>query len=191
MAAKHRARTAPSERAARFARTSSVAAGMIGGAVVLAIGATGGTFALLSDRTDVPAAVIESGAVGLTVNDVTSYAIAGLDTTKLLPGRSVGTATPLTLKNTGVTSLSVTVGTVSIANPTLASQLNVAIHHSASCTLTPVGTTATSFSSPIVLAPDATTTICVEVQLKSTAPATVRGTTTSFSVPLDARQVAP
>jgi hypothetical protein len=190
---KHRAGTALSERATRFAKTSSVAAGMIGGAVVLAIGATGGTFALLSDRTDVPAATIESGAVGLTINDVTSYAISGLDVTALLPGRSVGTATPLTLKNTGVTPLSITAGTTVItdASGTLASELIVAVHHTASCTLTPVGTTAASFSTPIVLAPNATATVCVEVQLKSTAPATVRGRTAGFSIPLNAVQVAP
>ena len=165
-------------------------AALAAGAIAVGLVGTGTTYALWNDTQVVPGQ-LDSGTASLTIDDVTSYPISGLDLTKLLPGRSVGTSTPLTVKNTGVVPLTVTPGPVNIGDPsgTLASQLIVAIHQTASCTLTPVGTTATSFSS-FALQPNQTATICVEVQLKPTAPANVQGNTATFSVLLNGVQVA-
>jgi len=187
--AKHRASAAPAG-IARTGRRLGAAAGAVGGAVFLALLATGGTYALMNDGKQVTGATITAGSATVTINNVTSYAIAGLDTTKLLPGRSVVTATPLTVKNTGTVPLSITPGTVTFADPLspLASQLVVAVRQAASCTLT--AGTPVSFTS-FTLAPQQTTTICVEVQLKSTAPTAVQGVSLGFTAPLSAVQVRP
>lgn len=168
---------------------AGTAAGIAGGLVV-ALAATSGTYALWNDAQVISPGDVTSGNISLTINGVTAHPISGLDFTKLLPGRSVTTVTPLTVLNGGITPLSVTPGSVTFTDPsgTLASQLVVAVHQSATCTLTPAGTTATSFSS-FVLQPSQSTTICVEVQLKSTAPANVQGNTAGFSVVLNAVQV--
>lgn len=167
--------------------TSAITAG----AIAIGLLGTGGTYALWSDHR-VVAGHVASGTAGLTINNVATHPISGLDFTKLLPGSSVGTSAPLTVKNTGAVPLTVTPGSATFGDPsgTLASQLVVAIHQAATCSLTPVGTPATS-SAPFVLQPNATTTICVEVQLKSTAPANVQGNTATFSIPLNGVQVAP
>jgi alternate signal-mediated exported protein len=162
----------------------------IAAGVVIALAATSGTYALWNDNEVIAPGELTSGHVALTINDVGDYGITGLDLTELLPGRSVITTTPLTVRNEGSTPLRVTPGSVSFTDPsgTLASQLVVAVHEAATCILTPTGTTPTSFPN-FVLTPGQTTTVCVEVQLKPTAPADVQGNTASFSLVLDALQV--
>jgi len=187
---KHRAAIDPSVRVRGAGRGMIATAALAAGAIAVGLVGTGATYALWNDTQVVPGAV-DSGTASLTINDVASYPIAGLNFTGLLPGRSVATPTPLTVKNTGAVPLTVTPGSVNIGDPsgTLASQLVVAIHQTASCTLTPVGTTATSFTS-FVVQPNQTTTVCVEVQLKPTAPANVQGNSATFSVLLNGVQVA-
>lgn len=189
---RHPAAASRGARASRLARRLSAAAAATGGAVLVAVLAAGGTYALWDGTRQVDAGTVTSGNTGLTINDVTSYGISGLDTTALLPGRSTITATPLTVKNTGTTPLAVTPGTVTFANPSspLASQLVVAVRQAATCTATPVGSTATSFTS-LTLQPQASTTICVEVQLKAAAPASVQGLSLGFTAPLVGTQVRP
>ncbi len=187
---KHRATAPASRRTRRIAGGMAGTAAGIGVSVVVALAATGGTYALWNDNKVIAPGQVNSGTVSLTINGVTNYAISGLDVTKLLPGRSVITSTPLTVRNAGVTPLSVTPGSIGFTDPsgTLASQLVVAVRQATSCSLTPVGSTPASFSS-IVLTPNQTTTVCVEVQLKPTAPANVQGNTANFSVALNAVQV--
>lgn len=179
-------------RSSRLARRFGVATATAGAAVLVAVVAAGGTYALWNESKSLDPGTITSGHTGLTINDLTSYPIVGLDTTALYPGYSVITASPLTVKNTGTTPLHVTPGTVTFSNPSsaLASQLVVAIRQTATCTATPVGSTATSFTS-FDLQPGATTTICVEVQLKSNAPASVQGITLGFTAQLVGTQVRP
>jgi len=160
--------------------------------VLVAVLAAGGTYALWNVSSQVAPGTINTGNTGLTVNDVTSYGIPGLDVTKLYPGRSTITATPLTVRNTGTTPLLVTPGTVTFSNPSsaLAPHLVVAVRQAAVCTPTAVGSPPPQFTS-FTLQPNATTTICVEVQLSSSAPASVQGLPLGFTAPLVGTQVRP
>jgi hypothetical protein len=174
------------------ARQLVAAAAATGGAVLLAVVAAGGTYALWNGGATLSPGSISTGNTGLTVNNLTNYPIAGLDTTALFPGQTTITATALTVKNTGTTPLNVTPGTVTFTNPAspLASQLVVAVRKTAVCTPTPSGSTPVSFTS-FALQPGATATVCVEVQLKAAAPTTVQGLSLGFTVPLVGTQVRP
>jgi predicted ribosomally synthesized peptide with SipW-like signal peptide len=176
----------------RLARRLGGAAGVTAAAVVVAVISAGGTYALWNASAEIDAGTINTGNTGLTINDVTSYAIVGLDTGALYPGYSTITPTPLTVKNTGTTPLSVTPGAVTFTDSSsaLASQLVVAVRHTATCTPTPTGSTPVPFTS-FTLQPGATTLVCVEVQLKSTAPANVQGLSLGFTAPLNGLQVRP
>jgi len=179
-------------RVSRVSRRLGVAAATTGAAVLLAVAAAGGTYALWNTASSATPGSITTGSTGLTINDSTNYAITGLDLTGLYPGRSVITAAPLTVKNTGTTPLSVSAGTVTFTDPSgaLAPQLVVAIRQASSCAPTAFGSTPTSLSA-VTLQPGTTTTVCVEVQLKSTAPASVQGLSVGFTIPLVGTQVRP
>ena len=172
-----------------FVRKLLALIGTIGIAITVGLVATGGTYALWNTKATVNASSVTSGSTAITINDAATFAIPGLNSGALLPGRSVISA-PLTVKNTGTTPVSVTLGTVSITDPSgiLAPSLAVYVSQAASCTVTPAGTTPQSFSAPIVLATGASTQLCVEVRLADTAPATVQGKSATFSVRLDAVQ---
>ena len=158
-------------------------------AVTVALVATGGTYALWNTKATVNASSVTSGSTAITINDAATFAIPSLDAGALLPGRSTISA-PLTVKNTGTTQASVTLGTVSITDPSgiLGPSLAVYVRQASTCTVTAAGTTPQSFSAPIVLAVGASTTLCVEVRLADAAPATVQGKSATFSVRLDAVQ---
>ena len=183
-------------RVSRLTRRLGGAAGATAAAVIVAVMAAGGTYALWNASAELNAGTINTGNTGLTINDVASYAIVGLDTSALYPGYSTITPTPLTVKNTGDTPLSVTPGAVTFGDPssTLATQLVVAITtvptNDLTCTPTPFGSTPASFVS-FTLQPGATRNICVEVQLKSTAPANVQGLSLGFTAPITGLQVRP
>ena len=179
-------------RVSRLTRRLGGAAGATAAAVIVAVMAAGGTYALWNASAELNAGTINTGNTGLTINDVTSYAIVGLDTSALYPGYSTITPTPLTVKNTGTTPLAVTPGTVTFSDPAsaLATQLVVAVRHIDTCTPTPFGSTPVSFTS-FTLQPGATTEVCVEVQLKSSAPASVQGLALGFTAPLNGIQVRP
>jgi len=171
-------------------------AGMFGIAVFVALVATGGTYALWNTKASVSASTVTAGTTDFTINDVKNYTIAGLDTTKMLPGRSVITATPLVLKNTGTSLISITPGTVVFSAPsastdssTLASNLTVYVKDASTCVVTPFGTTPTSFTTPIKLSAGQTRSVCVEVRLSSNPPATVQGKTATFTLNLEGVQV--
>ena len=176
----------------RLIRRVGAAAGAAAAAVIIAVGAAGGTYALWDGSARMAPGTISTGNTGLTVNGVTSFPIVGLDTTSLYPGYSTITATPLTVKNTGTTPLAVTPGTVTFSDSgsALASQLVVAVRNVATCTPTPFGSTPVSFTS-FTLQPGQTTQVCVEVQLKSGAPANVQGLPLGFTAPLNGIQVRP
>ena len=194
--ARHQHRASRGVRVSRLTRRLGGAAGATAAAVVLAVAAAGGTYALWNDTEVLDAGTITSGNTGLTINDVTSYAIVGLDTGALYPGYSTITPAPLTVKNTGTTPLSVTPGTVTFSDPAspLATQLVVAVTTvlptDLTCTPTPFGSVPVSFVS-FTLQPGATRKICVEVQLTSTAPPSVQGLSLGFTAPLNGIQVRP
>lgn len=159
-------------------------------AILVAIVAAGGTYAVWNTRTVVNGSTISAGSTELTINGSASYVVPGMDATKLLPGRSV-ISTPLTLLNSGSTATSVTLGALAFVNPgsALASNLLVVVRQAAVCEVTPYGTTPVSFSSPIVLNAGQSTLVCLEARLSASAPASVQGTTATFTIPLNAVQV--
>lgn len=188
--ARHRAAVTRGIRVSRLTRRLGASAAAIGGAVVVAVLAAGGTYALWSDAMPVQAGTVTAGTAGLTINDVPSYAIPGLDVTKLYPGYSTISA-PLTVKNTGNTPLRVTPGTVTLSpSNALATQVVVAVRQASVCTPTPYNTPPTQFTS-FRLEPGGTTTICVEVQLSVNAPPTVQGLALNFTAPLVGTQERP
>ncbi|WP_309616576.1 hypothetical protein [Salinibacterium sp.] len=164
--------------------------GIFATAIVLATSAAGGTYAVWNSRTIVNASSITSGSTALTINDVSSYAVPGMDNSKLLPGRS-SVSGVITLKNTGYTPISITLAPVVFSDPSslLAANLTVVLRQATTCEVTPFGTTPSSFVAPIVLAKGQTATVCLEARLGVNAPASVQAASTSFSVPLNARQV--
>ena len=190
--ARHLASASRGVRVSRLTLRLGAAAGAIAAAVIIAVTAAGGTYALWNTSADIDAGTISSGDAGLTINDVTNYPIVGLDITRLYPGYSTITATPLTVKNTGTTPLAVTPGTVTFSDPgsALAPQLVVAVRNIATCTPTPFGSTPVSFTS-VTLQPGQTAKVCIEVQLKSGAPANVQGLPLGFTAPLNGIQVRP
>jgi hypothetical protein len=163
--------------------------GTISIAVTVALVATGGTYALWNTKATVNASSVTSGSTAITINALPSFPIPQLDATSLLPGRSVVSA-PLDVKNTGTTPVSITLGAVMFTSPAnaLSSSLTVYVRQSATCEATAFGTTPQSFTTPIVLAAGASTTVCVETRLSASAPTTVQGQTAAFSVQLDAVQ---
>ncbi|MEZ5189975.1 MAG: hypothetical protein R2717_03180 [Schumannella sp.] len=161
-------------------------------AIVVALTAAGGTFAYLSTSAPLSAGTITSGTSTLTIQNVASYPIAGFDATALLPGASVFTGTPLTVKNTGDASLSVTQGATSFGTAkTINGYLNIVVGRVANSATTCTAGAGNVLGSGYTLAPQATMKVCVTVTLAAGSPGTVAGQSTSFSIPLDGSQVRP
>ena len=188
----HAAVSAPVSRLRRATRAILGAAAAFASAIVIAVGAASGTFAYFSSTTPLSAGTITSGTTGLTIQNVASYAITGLDTTKLLPGASVFTSAPLTVRNTGDASLSVTQGAASFGSvQTVNSHLVITVRRVADAATTCTIGGGTALGAGVTLAPGATMKVCVVVQLSVGAPGTVAGQTASFTIPLDGSQVRP
>jgi hypothetical protein len=113
----------------------------------------------------------------------------------LYPGRSVVSAAPLTVKNTGTTALSVTATapTFTTANSVLAPHLTVALRASATCAPGVAGTPPialpASMGTSLILAPGAQSQLCLEVYLSASAPSGVQGLSAAFTVQLTGAQV--
>lgn len=183
------------QRIRRTPRAILTATAAMAGAVVLAIAGAGGTYAMWNSSATLNPGTITAGSTGLTVNTVTNHTIASNEMIgTLLPGRSRITLAPVAVRNPGTTAVSVTAGAPTITGA-LAAQVNVAIRQVATstsaCTPTAVGGTPTTLTAPVTLAAGATVYMCVEVQLKSTAPAASQGQSAQFTLPLNAAQVQP
>lgn len=188
----HLAAPAPVGRLRGMVRAILVAGAAFGAAIVVALGAAGGTFAYFSSTAALNAGTITSGVAGLTIQNVASYPISGLDTTALLPGASVFTSTPLTVKNTGDASLSVTQGATSFgAAKTINGYLVIKVGRVADGAPTCTEGAGAALGSGYTLAAQATMRVCVTVTLSSGSPGTVAGQSTSFTIPLDGAQVRP
>jgi hypothetical protein len=166
--------------------TTAVFAVAIGGALA----ATGTTYALWNDNVAPLGSTVSTGSTGLTVENVGAYAIPGLSTTKLYPGTSVFTMTPLTLKNTGTTPLAITPAAATFTSSTngMSGYLAVAVRPDTACGASAVGVTPVSVGIPRIEVGQSIQ-VCVEVRLSATAPASVQGGSATFSLQLDALQV--
>lgn len=185
--------TPAASRRPRAVRALLTTAGLVVVAIVLAVAATGSTYAFWNGAVPASGATIATGGIGLTVNDQTSYTIPGLSSTALLPGRSVVQSQPLTLKNTGDVPLSVTWSGTTYTSSALAPHLAVSLRQTTatSCTVTPAATPLPTTMNPISLDLGQTARVCVEVRLSSSAPASVQGLSSDFTAQLSGVQVRP
>ena len=169
-------------------------AGLFAAAIVIAIAASGSTYALWNDTEAASAASISSGSTGLTINGVTDYTVGGLTATTLLPGRSVVSPVPLLIENTGTTPLLMSVTGISYPNTAstaLGQHLTIVLRQGTTCNTSPDGSAAAVMTGPVNFAVGQTISFCMEVWLKPTAPASVQGATADFVVNLNAAQVRP
>ena len=188
----HLAAPAPVSRLRRATRAILAGAAAFASAIVIAVAAASGTFAYFSSTTPLHAGAITSGTAGLTIQNVASYVISDLDTTALLPGASVFTSTPLTVKNTGNASLRVTQGAASFTlTQTINDYLVITVGRVANTATSCTAGAGTALGSGYTLAAQATMKICVTITLSSGSPGTVAGQTTGFTIPLDGAQVRP
>jgi hypothetical protein len=181
--------SAPSRR--RPLRTLIVTAAIFVGAIVVAVSAAGSTYALWNGAAPIQTATITTGTTGLAVNNTTSYAVPGLNVTQLLPGVSIVSPQPFTVKNTGSTPLSVTVAAPAFTAPAgvLAPNLTISLIQSATCVASIDGTTVGAWTSPLVLAAGQSVPVCLQVGLNANAPASVQGVSASFTIALNGVQV--
>lgn len=163
-------------------------AGYLIAATMIGLAATGGSYALWSDATEADASTITSGSTGLTVNGADEYTLMGLDTSALAPGRSVVTAMPIVLKNTGTTPLSVAVVTTTVTGNVnaLAAELTLRLTPAAVCAPSLSGGIAgrvagfSTASAPYSVQPGGTVGVCLEVTLDADAPANTQNGNATF-----------
>jgi len=167
-------------------------------ALTVALVAAGGTHALWSTQTTVNGGTLSTGTMNLTINGLSAGVIAGLDTSKLSPGRSV-TTTAL-LANSGSASMDVRVASVVIGAATngLDAWLDLrttVVDAAGSCApgLTGQSGRLSTFSTSGsgVAVPGGTSAIlCLELSLSPSAPATTQGGTTVFTINFNGNQKA-
>jgi hypothetical protein len=167
--------------------------GIFAAAIVVGIASSGSTYALWNGSKPIGATTLSTGSTGLTVNGVTNYTVPGLTNTQLLPGLAAVSPQALTIVNTGSTPLRVTVGTPTFADPTslLAQNGNlvVGLFPSSNCAQSVDGSSAATWTAPLVLAAGQSVTACLQMSLSATAPAAVQGLSATFTLPLSATQV--
>ena len=150
---------------------SAVAAALVGGVM-----ASGGTFALWNGRQAAPVVAVASGTIKIS-------ATAGFTATQwgnLLPGETV--RQQFTLANTGDAKVSIS---ATATTGTSSFEVRLATGACGASALTGASATA-SATSLGTLAKTASTTVCLEVKLATSAQP---GDSTSFSVALAATQV--
>ena len=169
------------------------AASVFAVAIFFGLAATGGTYALWNTQAPVSGASVTTGSTVLKINDLALYPVPALSPAKLYPGRSVLTAAPLTFSNTGTTALSFTSPTTVVTvSPAFTGQVDIALISTTNATCAPAAEGATPVSTPTVsIAPGANVKMCVEMRLKTSAPASLQGQTATFSVAVNATQVRP
>ncbi|AYF98632.1 TasA family protein [Protaetiibacter intestinalis] len=189
----HLAAPAPISRLRRATRAVFGAVAAFAAAIVIALGAAGGTYAYFSSSAQLNAGTITAGTADLTIQNVASYPIAGLDATALVPGASVFTSTPLTVKNTGDASLKVTQGAASFSTTgTLKDYLVIKVGLVGNGVTSCTAGLGTALGSGVTLAAGGQMKVCVTVTLSSSAPGSVAGQPPAqFTIPLDGEQVHP
>jgi hypothetical protein len=182
-------------------RSLLATAGIFAVAIGMAGTVTGSTYAMWNNEVVLKGANISSGTIGLTVDDKTDLAITGLNVSQLLPGGSVVSPKPLTLRNTGSTRLLVSmVGTTYTATaPTtltpelMAQYVQVSFRPTtaATCTVTSEKDALPASITPITMAINGTSTVCLEVRLAADAPVAFEGQPVTFKINLNGDQLRP
>jgi hypothetical protein len=163
-------------------------------AAVLGLSMANGTYALYNTSTTLGAATITTGSTSLTIDSVTDRTVPSLFPSTLYPGRSLVTAVPLVFANTGSTALSFTIGAATFpVAETVNASISVAVTPAtgAACTASVPGQSLVQSSAATTLAAGARISMCLEVRLAATAPASVQATDSVFTVPVAVVQVRP
>lgn len=149
--------------------------GAITGAIIVAVGISGGSFALWVDADSASAGTVSSGSASLSITQSVNPALWG----NMLAGESV--RQQFTVTNTGTVPLTLA-GSASTA--TTAMQVRIA---SGACPAIALGGTSATVSPAALgsLAAGATATVCLEVSLEASAPL---GTSSAVSVILSGTQ---
>jgi predicted ribosomally synthesized peptide with SipW-like signal peptide len=176
----------------RTLRGLLASAGLLVVVVAMALLGAGGSYAAWNSSTTANASSVSSGSTGLTINGTTEYSIPNLELVGLGPGQSI--LVPLTLANTGTTPLSASVTATTIVTDTgLAAELTAAVSATSTCTTSTVAGTRlaefTTVAAPVVLQPNATLPICLDIKMDLDAPMTVAGSSTTFRMAITATQV--
>ncbi len=179
------ASTAPRHRARRSvpARIGALlsTAGIVLVVTYAAVSSAGASFALWNDDNPVTPAVVQSGTLGLTVNDLASYSLDGTSWQRLLPGDSV--RQQVTVKNTGNISATVAAATVA-SHPSL--EVRVV---KGACGSVIGGASSTSTTTALGgWAPGEAAIVCIQVSLASSAPQAAQGVPMTFTTTFTATQ---
>ena len=187
--AKHRAGTATSP---LHIRGLLSAASIFAVAIFMGLTATGGTYALWNTTASIPGGTVTTGSAELKINNLASYTVPALAPAKLYPGRSIVSAAPMNFSNTGTTKLLFTpTSTVVTVDPSFSGWVDIALTPATATTCSPSSSGSTPVSASVTIAAGAAVSMCLEVRLKATAPASVQGRTVTFSVAVNATQVRP
>ncbi len=183
-------RHAPSK-SSRVSRNLLVSAGVLVVAIIAALLGTGTSYALWNGRADIAGGTVVSGTTGITASTIT-----GLDLSRLGPGQTVVTSSPVGLTNIGSTKLSTTVATTAVTgSATLASELSVTLIPSANCSPGMTGGTTgrlaafTSTAAPIIIESGQSVPVCLTVTMDLDAPVSVKNLATGFTLTVTGRQV--
>ena len=183
-------------------------AGLLVVVTAMALLGAGGSYAAWNSSTTANASSVTSGSTALTINGVTEYTFPNLNLAGIGPGQSV--YVPITIANTGSTSLSAVVSSTTIVADSkgLSARLTAAVTATSTCTASGVanasatgtnmaGTTTggtrlasfTTTATPFVLASGASLPICLGITMDLNAPIEVAGGSTTFSMAITATQV--
>jgi hypothetical protein len=175
----------------RTLRWVLVTAAIFAAAIGVSLGASGTTYALWNGSAPVAAAAITTATTGLTVNNVSGYTVPGMTVTQLLPGTSVVSPQPMTVKNNGTIPLSVVPAAPVFADPNsvVANNLAVVLVQGSTCVASIDGSTSPGWTTPLVLNAGQSVSVCLQISLSATAPSSVQGASAAFNVPLIGNQV--
>ncbi|WBU39142.1 hypothetical protein [Homoserinibacter sp. YIM 151385] len=161
------------------------------GAVVAAVVAGGATSALWFGASPGAEATISTGTVGLELDGATSAALPGFSATPLVPGQSTITAEPVTLTNTGDTTLEVQRSSTTISNPNLRAMLAIAVRatEEEACVVTAPSAPLDVDFPPAVLEPGESVRLCVEARLGTQLVPSFQGALSPVTIVLTGMQV--
>lgn len=182
-------RTTPG-RARRRATRVLLSCAVVAGALVLGLGAAGGTLALLSAERTIPGATITAGSLGLSVNGGSTATIGGYS---ISPGSPH--ARTFTVTNTG--TVPVEIGATISVTSTDPIQDNMrarvtAVADSAECTPDLRGTRGDlngyTVSEVAEIPSGQTATVCLELALDDATPLSQAGQSAAFTLTVNGTQ---
>jgi hypothetical protein len=169
--ARHRARSAGAT-----LRSLGLTAGAIGAATALAVGLSGGSYALWSNGSSASAGAIAAGSASLSITSSVTPSLWS----NLTPGESV--RQPFTVTNTGTVPMTLS-GSASIVSSAIEVRLASGACPGTALTATQASVSPTSLGT---VAAGASVTVCLEARLATSA---APGASSAFTVTITGTQV--